>query len=453
MSERKIEKDKRSAIDSNLGYRYQYLYLEKFILENLKTDKYVSYENFEDISIKTSNELNLFQIKYTSDSESLTYSSGLWKVVVANYDKFIKNKIKKIVFIKGKKTKIKPYTFIVKIWEKYNTTEVKNFITYVILIILIKEIIRIYYGKKNYKGKKIFKKFEIMTKKYDGIKKIYDEEEIYELSSSEKIEKAITFIIDEFPKKIKLKNKTKVDKIRKEIQHMNFFWNNKNCHKYLESFTFIEGPSHDKLRNEIDELIVKKFKLNTKNKEINKGIIYMIDNRTIRKIDEKMFNNDTKFECKKFYLEIKKDIENMRNGNVSAILKEFCELMKSDNDHNSIIYGINIITSLLSSKRLLYYPTMQNDIKKIISKLYDKLEDYGEKSDELKELRKKINKLIITMYCVINYNLKESVTKKMFNHLGNLLTTIRGNKNSQEKFKNFLNILINKYVSIIKKLK
>ena len=88
----------RSAQHSYNGYCYQRLMCVYFILE--KEDyEYVIEEGYEDIDfIKNNNHREIMQIKYHNQngiSESLLKSSGLYKVIIANYER---NDVDKIIY-------------------------------------------------------------------------------------------------------------------------------------------------------------------------------------------------------------------------------------------------------------------------------------------------------------------------------------------------------------------
>ena len=86
----------RDAHESMNGFFYQRYCCIYYILTN-QNFEYILEEEYEDIDlIKINNNREIIQVKYYGNSnESLTYDSGLFKVINANYNK---QNIDKIIY-------------------------------------------------------------------------------------------------------------------------------------------------------------------------------------------------------------------------------------------------------------------------------------------------------------------------------------------------------------------
>ena len=82
--------EKREAPESMNGFFYQrYCCVNQILAKNNYSYEYVVEEGYEDIDfINIHKNREIIQIKYYGDkNESLTYNSGLYKVIISNYNK------------------------------------------------------------------------------------------------------------------------------------------------------------------------------------------------------------------------------------------------------------------------------------------------------------------------------------------------------------------------------
>ena len=137
------DNEKREAPESMNGFFYQrYCCVNQILTKNNYSYEYVVEEGYEDIDfINIQKNREIIQIKYYGDeNETLKYNSGLYKVILSNYNKqnidnviyYAYNKNKNIfkeslnnVFINKQFYNIGKY-IILLIYKEYITNEQKN---------------------------------------------------------------------------------------------------------------------------------------------------------------------------------------------------------------------------------------------------------------------------------------------------------------------------------------
>ena len=112
---------KREAPESENGFFYQRYYCINYILSNINFE-YILEEGYEDIDlIKINNNREIIQVKYYGDeNESLTINSGLYKVIIANYNKQNIDKIKYLAYNKNNEIYKKDLLNIFKLKKYFN---------------------------------------------------------------------------------------------------------------------------------------------------------------------------------------------------------------------------------------------------------------------------------------------------------------------------------------------
>lgn len=253
-----MTRNKRDATASLLGYTYQrYVAIYKLISKIGKMNHqnlFIKEENYEDVDIITKNtngdiiNVNAYQIKYTSVSESLTESGGFLKVIISNLYKNINN----ITFIVGKKEKSKEcYTKNLKSFKERIEKKNYNEILFQICEISSKNIEL--NGNKNTKPNE-GKNTELNE---DGDTELNEDEDT-ELNEDEETKNRI----DRCDKYLKILS---IKKLKFKITELKNKKNIKNIKKTIKKI----GGEISKIEKEIDEL---------KNKKYNSKVIDKIDN-------------------------------------------------------------------------------------------------------------------------------------------------------------------------------
>jgi len=265
----------REAPESINGFFYQRYCCIYYILCN-NNYEYVLEEGYEDIDfININNQRKIIQVKYYGDSkESLTINSGLYKVIISNFEK---NDIDEIIYYAyNKSNTIYNEKLITVFYDKYFF----NIGKYILLIIY-----------KHF-DKKIKIKFDISN--IASINNIYEKNKI-------------------LIKNILIKNK--------KINIFNFFSNENNCNSYFSKFNLQNGQTYDELNKNINTKITKKFYefINT-NTDENKNLrITLVKNTILNILTDKMFKNiksiDRKIKQDDIFKIINEKIETYTNPN------------------------------------------------------------------------------------------------------------------------------------------
>lgn len=257
-----IMANNREAPESLNGFFYQRYCCIYYIL-NDNNFNYVLEEGYEDIDlIEINNQRKIIQVKYYNNyTESLTFGSGLYKIIIANYNK---NDIDDITYF------------------AFNNSE----------NIYQQDLINVFTTKKYYNIGKfllllIYKKHLLLiSKSLKGNKKIN-----FDKKNKQEINLDITYInnIDD----IYEKNKEEIKKILNDKQVYDFFSNETNCNNYFSKFKLLKGYSYTELNTEIDKKIIYKYNIfintnNDKNKELR---ITLVKNTILNLLTDKMFAN------------------------------------------------------------------------------------------------------------------------------------------------------------------
>lgn len=249
--------EKREAPESMNGFFYQrYCCVNQILSKN--NYEFVVEEGYEDIDfINIHKNREIIQIKYYGDkNESLTFNSGLYKVIISNYNKL---NIDNVIYYAYNKNK---NIFKESLNNAFNNKQYYNIGKYIILLIY-KEYIT---NKQKNKNKKIVKfNFDITH---------------------------IETIDDEYNTHIKEINKNfkNIDKYKTVFDYFN---NEDNCNTYFKKFKLCEGKSFKDLNDEIDTNIKKNFNnfVNTNNQDNMNLRISLIKNTILNILTEKMFEN------------------------------------------------------------------------------------------------------------------------------------------------------------------
>jgi hypothetical protein len=229
--------------------------------------EYILEEGNEDIDlIEVDNNKKIIQVKYYGNiDESLTYNSGLFKVIKANYNKDDINEI---------------------IYYAYNET--CNIYKY--------ELFNIFSLKEYYKIGKYFLIliYNTIVNNDDNIK--IDIREINNVDD---------YCIDYN----KIKNKIYDNLEYKDIY--DFFIKEDNCINYFSKFKLEKGLSYDDLNIKINNIIIDNYNLfiNTKNKDNRELRITLIKNTILNILTDAMFQNNTISKRKILYNNIKQIID------------------------------------------------------------------------------------------------------------------------------------------------
>jgi hypothetical protein len=354
----------RDAPESINGFFYQRYCCINQILNN-KNYEYVLEEGYEDIDfIKINNLRDIIQIKYYGDTnESLTYNSGLYKVIISNYNK----------------TDIEKITYYA--YNKHDT-------------IYKKDLKNIFDNKKYFNiGKYLILIFYKNVKndiKFD-IRDINDIDDIYKIH--------INDILHTF------KNNQNINQI------INFFNNENNCNNYFSKYNLEEGKTFDELNKEIDEQITNIYKdfINTNNNENKLLRITLIKNCILNILTDKMFKHTEMSERQIKYEEIKKSIDEKIKIYTSSD-NLYYELLKQSE---------KIIVNFIQKKQVkqINIESYISEIKKIknnsldnisfyiclLNKYYDKLNE-----DDTKKIK---NYLITFLMC--KYQINDDIDKNI----------------------------------------
>ena len=284
----------RDAANSMNGYYYQRYYAIKLILENIRNQniEYVIEEDYEDVDLIYIDESrDLYQLKYhkSKNSESLTYASGLFKVIRANWEK--NNEINNIYFNVYSKNS-NGFTNIKNLFENK-----KYYIISKYYLLLLYEKCKDFTFSLNINLSE--RKINQLYKKYRTDIKVFAEQDDYGDSDGEHRDLCI--------KRIK--------KITRE--EFEFFDNKISCENYFKKYSLNLSLSFDELIKNISDLIKDKFSYffdDGQSKEFNivkkNMIMYKIENI----LTEKMFNNiDRKIKLEYIFEEINKLIQCFRN--------------------------------------------------------------------------------------------------------------------------------------------
>lgn len=291
----------REAPEIINGFFYQRYCCIYYVLCN-DNYEYVLEEGYEDIDfININNQREIIQVKYYGNfTESLTINSGLYKVIISNFEK---NNIDKIIYYAYNKTDT---IYHKKLISVFNDKYFFNIGKYLLLIIY----------------KNLDKKITVDITNIDSINNLYEkyEEDIkntlinnYKLTKEEEI------------LKINLLNKNKLIEKEKNYNYFlnifNFFSNENNCNSYFSKFNLQKGQTYDELNKNINIKITEKFTefINT-NIDENKNLrITLVKNTILNILTDKMFKNiksiDRKIKQEDIFIIINEKIKTYTNPN------------------------------------------------------------------------------------------------------------------------------------------
>lgn len=243
----------REAPEALNGFFYQRYCCIYYILNDNNFD-YILEEGYEDIDlIKINNQRHIIQVKYyNNNTESLTSNAGLYKVILANYNKNDIDKITYFAFNNSKNIFHKDLTDVFTHQKYYNIGK------FILLLIYNTEL------KQSSKKESQKINFQI-TDINDNINHIYEQN----------------------------KNEIKKILINKYKQEYDFFSNETNCNNYFSKFELLKGFSYTELNKEIDNKIINKYNtfVNTNNNENKELRISLIKNTMLNLLTDKMFTN------------------------------------------------------------------------------------------------------------------------------------------------------------------
>lgn len=415
---------KREAPESMNGFFYQrYCCINQILEKNNYDYEYVVEEGYEDIDfININKNREIIQIKYYGDkNESLTYNSGLYKVIMSNYNNI---NIDNIVYYAYNKNK---NIFKENLINVFNNKQFYNIGKYIILL-LYKECITKEQKKKNNKIELNFDITDIET--IDGIYNTY---------------------IKKIKKKFKNNDKYKLV--------FDFFDNENNCNTFFKKFKLCEGKSFKDLNNEIDFNIKKNFNnfVNTNNEDNMNLRIFLIKNTILNILTDKMFENLNSKDRQIKYDEILKIV----NSNIKIFTNPdnlYFELLKQTE---------KIITNSFKHKQIeqLNINDYIEQIKNIninsldnisfciclLNKYYSKLNE-----NDVKNIKNYLIKFIIDKYNFTNNDTENNF--KIISYLNNIKNQTNNDKRYRIANKNIIKLIdenynVNKYFESIKNKK
>ena len=270
----------REAPESLNGFFYQ-RYCSIYYILNDDNYEYILEEGYEDIDlIKINKQRNIIQVKYYGNSnESLTINSGLYKVIVANFNK---NDVDTIQYYAYNTTENIYHDDLFKIFENKKYYNIGKFVLLLVYSnILLNEKKQKINSNKN---DELYEKHKINF----NITNIDNINELYEIH------------------KQKIKNKLyKTYKKKNNKDIYDFFNNENNCNNYFVKFQLLKGFSYKKLNEKIDAKISEKFNnFIVANNNENKNLkILLIKNTILNFLTDEMFNN-----IKSEYRQIKSEV-------------------------------------------------------------------------------------------------------------------------------------------------
>lgn len=293
----------READSSMNGYYYQRLCALYFFFRYMYI-KYIKEEGIEDVDLYFDDSSKIvIQVKYISDSESLTEEGGLFKVIKENY---LKTDIKEIIYY---------------VYSTNNTFYNEN-------------LLSVFNNNEYYK---IGKYFLIIC--YNKNQTIKENKIKINIKSINKIDT----IFDLHKDKIK-------DNVDNNIY--DFFSNELSCINYFSKFKLENGLSYDELNLLIDNTIETKYNefiiSNNEEQKILKQQI--IKNCVLNYLTKTMFNKqERQIDCNDIYNEINNKIEIFSNS--QNLLFELCKNMAQEINSNSNL--INIIINDFSNLNII----------------------------------------------------------------------------------------------------
>lgn len=384
------EDTKREAPESMNGFFYQrYCCVNEILKKNNFSYEYVLEEGYEDIDfINCNKNRKIIQIKYYGDkNESLTYNSGLYKVIISNYDKKDIDNIDYYAYNKNKDI------FKKSLYDAFKNNKYSNIGKYIILLIY----------KNRLKKKENIPEFDI---------------------------KNIENIETEFYKNIKkIKQNFEKDNDDKYKKIFNFFKDKNRCNTYFKKFKLCEGKSFKDLNSEIDSNIVNCFGefVNTNNEENTNLRVLLIKNTIFNILTEKMFENikstDRKIKYDTIFNKINENIQTFRKieNLYHELLKQTENIIVNSFEHKQI-EQLNVVKYINQIKNI-NIDSLDNVsfLICLLNNHYDKLEDSD--IDDIK------NYLFIFVSRKYNY-MDNSIykNKKIIRYL-NMITNQSKNKN------------------------
>jgi len=258
-----IMANNREAPESLNGFFYQRYCCIYYIL-NDNNFNYVLEEGYEDIDlIEINNQRKIIQVKYYNDyTESLTFGSGLYKVIIANYNK---NDIDEITYFAFNNSENIYQKDLVNVFTSKKYYNIGKFILLLIYTNILLNNTNLKGKEKKEFNKKIKKELDFDITDINNISDIYEKN------------------------KQKIKN-TLNDKYK---QAYDFFSDETNCNNYFSKFKLLKGYSYTELNNEIDKKIINKFNtfINTNNDENKELRITLVKNTILNLLTDKMFAN------------------------------------------------------------------------------------------------------------------------------------------------------------------
>lgn len=348
-------KTNRSGIAPFKGFYYQHYYTIKLFLENIDNDsEYIIEEGFEDIDIIKNNQKRIiYQIKYhdSKNYESLTYGSGLFKVIKAQWNLDRNTQIDEIHYISyGSFTKIKDhfenkkYEFIAKLFIFVHYHKIKKDIEFSVET-NPEELIEWFENNKN------------------NIQTTINDKELFDFFTNEN-----NFV--SYFAKFKLKQSDNFKKLEEDINEkicsiFNDFYIGDQTNEYSDLKT-------DFIRNKIDEIIRNNVIDRTNNSNDNDAKIKISDfMNKIREMKQIFSNKDDLF--KEFLNSILTPIKNndqlYNQTNYEEVLQRIKKLTNIDNiDDNNKFEIINKLADFIDCNDLNYC----YDIRKLLVKyIYD----------------------------------------------------------------------------------
>ena len=320
----------RSAVESMNGFFYQRYYCIHNILH--KTDfEYILEEGYEDIDlIKHNSQRDIIQIKCHGNSiESLTYNSGLYKVIVSNFER--------------------------------------------------DDIDNIFYSAFNLNEQFFQEKLEnaFINKKYYNIGKYIL---LLRYNNNNELSDKIHFNINDIDKIDSLYISYKDEILKKPDKFFLFFDDENNCNNYLSKFKLEKGLSYNNLNESINKKIAELFHdfINTNNDENKKLRIELIKNTILNILTDIMFNKKSTERIIKYddiIIEINKNIKTYTDQN-----NLYYELLKQNekiitNTINNLI-EINKKNNTLDDGKKININMFLNQIKNIKINSFDNVSFY-----------------------------------------------------------------------------
>lgn len=357
----KPEKSSDASHSMN-GYLYQRYHTMKTILENMDNNTILE-EGIEDIDITDKDKyITTNQIKYhdadSAESESLTATSGLLKVIHRTFDK---QNIKKINYIVYNKNTTK--TFIDKLYEYFDN---KNY------DILAKIVLIVCYNEKN----KLTNEFKI-NNTIDNINKKFEQ------------------------------NK---HNMKKDISKLyNFFTNKKEYDNYFSNFELHYGESYDELINKIHMKLFEQYPQiinNEQTKMYNTIKCNTLFYELYNILDKNMFwysgknNKESRtLKIEKIHNHLNKICESLLNP--ENIMKQYIQSITDTIDKNkqSITNIINYNTVYFTSKINLYNSIIIN--MEIINGLIKKYKNNNEYIEIIRSFKTNMQNNILN-YVITN---------------------------------------------------